>query len=156
MDNLNISKFLFVSVFVFLLIQFPAVASTDSSLELTPVEQKWLQAHRVIKFTGDPNWLPYEAFDTQGHYIGIVAEHVKLIEKITGLKFKKSISKTWTESTEKAKQGLVDVLSETDDSDLKSHLNFTTPYIFNPIIIAMHNSQNYVEAISKIENKKLN
>lgn len=155
MINLHISRILFLSIFVLLLIKFPSTVLAGSSLELSPSEQKWLQAHPVIKFTGDPNWLPYEAFDKQGHYIGIVAEHVKLIENITGLKFNKSPSQTWTESTEKAIQGLVDVLSETDDSDLKSHLNFTSPYISNPIIIAMHNSQNYVDKINKIKNKKI-
>ena len=155
MINLHISRILFLSICVLLLIKFPSTVLAGSSLELSPSEQKWLQAHPVIKFTGDPNWLPYEAFDKQGHYIGIVAEHVKLVENITGLDFNKIPSQTWTESTEKAKQGVVDVLSETDDSDLKSHLNFTSPYISNPIIIVMHNSQNYVENISKIKNKKI-
>lgn len=154
MISLN-TRLLLTSALILLLIKFPPAVFADSTLELTPAEQKWLQTHSIIKFTGDPNWLPYEAFDEQGKYIGIVAEHIKLIESATGLEFKKSPSKTWTESTEKAKQGLVDVLSETDDSDLKSHLSFTTPYISNPIVIAMHNSQNYVEAISKIKNKKI-
>lgn len=155
MINLKISRFWFASLLILLSLNFQSVVFAEPSIELTPSEKKWLQTHPVIKFTGDPNWLPYEAFDKQDQYIGIVAEHIKLIESISGLEFNKIPSKTWTESTEKAKQGLVDVLSETDDSDLKSHLNFTTSYISNPIVIAMHNSQNYVEAISKIKDKKI-
>lgn len=103
MINLNISRILYLSIFFLLLMKFPSAVFADASLELTPSEQKWLQAHPVIKFTGDPNWLPYEAFDKQGNYIGIVAEHVKLIESITGLEFNKIPSQTWTESTEKEK-----------------------------------------------------
>ncbi|NOQ89525.1 MAG: EAL domain-containing protein [Gammaproteobacteria bacterium] len=134
----------------------PSMAETpDTDLALTESEQQWLQAQPIVIFTGDPNWLPYEAFDEEGNYIGIVAEHLKLIEEMTGLEFSMSPSTTWTESTLKAKQGLIHVLSETDDSDLKSHLNFTVPYLSNPIIIAMHNRENYVEGISSIMHKKI-
>ena len=124
-------------------------------LNLSADEKKWLAEHPSVTFTGDPNWLPYEAFKNDGTYIGIVAEHLKLITKITGLIFEASPSKTWTESTEKAKQGLVDILSETDDSDLSSHLNFTIPYVSNPIVIAMSSRENYVENITSIKNKKI-
>ena len=126
-----------------------------AELELSEKEQQWLEAHPSVSFTGDPNWLPYEAFDKNGKYIGIVAEHLRLISQSSSLKFKMSPSQTWTESTEKAKQGVVDILSETDDSDLKSHLNFTIPYISNQIVIVMHSRENYVESISNIKNKKI-
>ena len=118
-------------------------------------ELNWLESHSSVSFTGDPNWLPYEAFDKNGNYIGIVAEHIELISKLTGLKFNMSPSKTWSESTEKAKTGQVDILSETDDSDLKSHLNFTRPYISNPIVITMHSRENYVENINDIQHLKI-
>ena len=128
---------------------------SDTGLALTESEQQWLQANPVVRFTGDPNWLPYEAFDSKGDYIGIVSEYLSVIAGMTGLEFDMSPSNTWTESTLKAKQGLVDVLSETDDSDLKSHLNFTVPYLSNPIIIAMHNRENYVEGITNIKHKRI-
>ncbi|MFV2058022.1 MAG: transporter substrate-binding domain-containing protein, partial [Thiohalomonadales bacterium] len=118
-------------------------------------ELQWLNKHPSISFTGDPNWLPYEAFNSNGQYIGIVAEHLKIISKLTGIKFEINPSKTWTESTDKAKNGSVDILSETDDSDLKSHLIFTNSYLSNPIAIVMHNRENYVEGITKIKNRKI-
>jgi len=127
----------------------------NSELNLTTSEKKWLASNPSVTFTGDPNWLPYEAFQEDGTYIGIVAEHLKLITQSTGLQFKMSPSKTWTESTEKAKVGLVDVLSETDDSDLSSDINFTSSYISNPIVIAMSSKENYVETINNIKNKKI-
>ena len=130
-------------------------SSPSSGLELTESELQWLEDNPTVSFTGDPNWLPYEAFDNSGEDIGIVSEHLKLIAELTGIRFMMSPSKTWTESTEKAKSGLVDILSETDDSDLKSHLIFTNHYLSNPIVIAMHNRENYVENISKIEDRKI-
>ena len=50
---------------------------------------------------------------------------------------------------------MVDILSETDDSDLKSHLVFTDPYLSNPIVIAMRSREHYVEGISNIRNRNI-
>jgi len=131
------------------------IAAPVPEIALTDSERLWLNEHPTVSFTGDPNWLPYEAFDAKGKYIGIVAEHLKLISKISGITFEMSPSATWTESTAKAKSGMVDILSETDDSDLKSHLVFTNSYLSNPIVIVMHNRENYVESISIIRDRKL-
>jgi len=153
---LNIKSYLLILIFVAPLISITAFANIEPNiLELTQSEQKWLSENPNISFTGDPNWLPYEAFDKDGNYIGIVAEHLKIISEKTGIHFEMSPSKTWSESTQKAKQGLVDILSETDDSDLKTHLNFTTPYISNPIVIATRHTENYVENINSIKDKKI-
>ena len=141
---------------VLLCLSTTVLASPPSTeLVLTEDERKWLEENPAVKFTGDPNWLPYEAFDSEGNYKGIVSEHLELISGMTGITFTMSPSRTWTESTEKAKQGLVDILSETDDSDLKSHLDFTIPYITNPIVIAMRSKENYVENLTSIKNRKI-
>lgn len=145
-----VSKFLFV---FFLVFSFNSLVLAE--LNLSEDEKQWIKNNPIVTFTGDPNWLPYEAFDDKGNYIGIVAEHLKIISDNTGLKFKMSPSKTWTESVNKAKSKEVDVLSETDDSDLKSCLNFTAPYISNPIVMAMRNSENYVESINEIKERKI-
>ncbi len=124
-------------------------------LEITPKERRWLDQHKVVRFTGDPNWLPYEAFDRQGNYIGIVAEHLKLIEQKLNIKIEFIPVNSWSESIAKVKQGEVDVLSETVDSNLKSELTFTQPYLSSPVVIVMKNNENYVENINKIKHKKI-
>ena len=153
------SKIINIRLFVFLTLLFMLTSVTVSAaapeLLLSENERQWLNNHPTVSFTGDPNWLPYEAFDSNGQYIGIVSEHLKLISNMTGITFEMSPSKTWTESTEKAKTGLVDILSETDDSDLQSHLIFTNSYLSNPIVIVMHNRENYVESISTIKDRKI-
>ena len=152
----RINHIRFIAFFTLLLIQTSVVlAALAPELALNDNEREWLDSHPTVSFTGDPNWLPYEAFDSSGQYIGIVSEHLALISKTTGIRFKTSPSKTWTESTEKAKNGLVDILSETDDSDLKSHLIFTKSYISNPIVIAMNNEENYVDNIARIKDRKI-
>lgn len=131
-------------------------AETSSSLvELTAEERRWLSEHKTIRFTGDPNWLPYEAFDDHGNYVGIVAEHLKLIEKALRIKLEIVPASSWSESVAKVKQGQIDVLSETSDSNLSTHLTFTQPYVSSPVVIVMKNNQDYVENIAQIKNKKI-
>jgi two-component system, NarL family, sensor histidine kinase EvgS len=126
-----------------------------NKLQFNKQETEWLRKNPVVDFTGDPNWLPFEAFNKNGQYVGIVADHLKIIEKISGLKLNKIVTKSWTESTRRAKNKTVSILSETDDSALKSHLNFTDSYITNPIVIAMRLDNNYTENIDKIKDKKV-
>ena len=39
----------------------------DEKIQVSEPERQWLATHPVIRFTGDPDWLPYEAFDSKGH-----------------------------------------------------------------------------------------
>ena len=158
--NYSCTQLFSVLMTALMLVPLPVLAESDvltihPSLNLTAEERTWLKANPEVSFTGDPNWLPYEAFTEQGEYIGIVSEHLKLISDVSGLKFKISPSKTWTESIEKAKKGRVDILSETNDSDLKTHLDFTRSYLSNPIVIAMRITENYVENINTIADKRI-
>jgi len=127
----------------------------SSLIPLNNSEKQWLDQHKTIRFTGDPNWLPYEAFDPQGSYIGIVADHLKIIENKLGITLDIIPTKNWKESVQKVKQAEVDILSETTDSDLKSHLVFTDSYISSPIVIIMRNNANYVENIEQIKHLKI-
>lgn len=133
---------------------YPA-ESEQTPIYLDKSEQKWLAKHPVIRFTGDPYWLPYEAFNKQGEYIGIAAEYLHLIEQKLGIKISISPSLTWADAVAKVKRGEIDVLSETSDSDLKSHLNFSQAYISSPLIIVMKNDEHYVENIDQIKQKKI-
>ena len=133
----------------------PAVHSKMNRIDLSISEQQWLENHKIIRFTGDPNWLPYEAFDTQGNYIGIVADYLKIIEQRLGIKLTMVPSRTWSEAIEKTKNGEIDVLSETSDSDLGSALTFTQDYISSPLVIVMNQSANYVENLHQIRDKKI-
>ena len=124
-------------------------------LEFSDFEKKWLLEHPVIRFTGDPNWLPYEAFDTKGHYIGMVAEYLKLLEKKLPIKFSIIPTHSWNESIEKVESGAVDMLSETVDSDLRSQLVFTQAYLSSPVVIVMRNDEDYVDSIDDIKQRRL-
>jgi len=54
---------------------------------LSQEEQEYLKQNPIIKYTPDPNWLPYEALDKDGKHIGIFSDFLKLIEKKIHVKF---------------------------------------------------------------------
>lgn len=124
-------------------------------VRLTDAEEEWIKKHSVIRFTGDPNWLPYEAFNKDGEYIGIVAEYLKLIEKRLNITFKKIPSKTWEDAVEMARTGKVDIISANVDSELNNYLIFTNSYLHNPIVIIMDNRCSYIEHLDQIKDKKI-
>ncbi|SJM95295.1 Virulence sensor protein BvgS (fragment) [Crenothrix polyspora] len=130
-------------------------SATIASVVVSKHEKKWLQQHPVVRFAGDPNWLPYEGFDNQGRYIGIVAEHLKLIEQMLGIKINIVQTRSWRESLEKLEKGEVDVLSKTIETTLMPQLTFTHSYVTSPIVIVMRSDADYVDNVEQIKHLKL-
>lgn len=118
-------------------------------------EQKWLADHPLIRFSGDPKWLPYEAFDSSGRYIGIVSEYLKLIEQKLQIKLEMIPTQSWAESVSKIKNGSIDVISETVDSDLNKQLVFTKAYLASPVVIVMRDEEVYVDSIAQISTRRI-
>lgn len=124
--------------------------------QLTEAESQWIRQHPVVSFTGDPNWLPYEAFKKDGRYVGIVADYLKLIEKKTGLQFSPIQVSNWSESIEIATKGQVSVISgDAADTILNREFIPVEPYSHNPIVIVMDLQQNFVENLYEIKDKKI-
>jgi ABC-type amino acid transport substrate-binding protein/serine phosphatase RsbU (regulator of sigma subunit) len=124
-------------------------------IHLSDDEQKWLDKHKTIRFTGDPNWLPFEAFNDDGKYIGIMADFLKDISETLNITIEHVQPKDWNDAIAMIKSKKVDVITETTDSPLRKFLEFTHPILDNEIIIAMHTTNNYVKNLNKIKDKKI-
>jgi PAS domain S-box-containing protein len=112
----------------------------NNSIPLSKEEREWLVKHPVVSFTGDPDWLPHEAFTADGKYIGMVADYIKYIEGKIPIKFKPVPVKTWDDAIKLVKSVKVDVLSESTDAPRDKYLKFTNPYINSPIVVLLHNN----------------
>ncbi len=124
------------------------------NIELTKEEKEWIKLHKVVRFSGDPDWLPFEAFNSQGQHVGIISEYLSMLEKLTSIKFKAIAPSSWSEAIKLSENKSIDILSETIESNRK-HLIFTKPYIMNDIVIVMNKKHNYVESLSIIKNNKI-
>ena len=128
----------------------------ETKIYFSDREKEYIRQHRIVTFTGDPNWLPYEAFDKNGNYIGIVSQNLNLIEKMSGLKFKKIVVSSWDESLSTAMSGKAKVISgDSADKILNQKFNQVTTYSKNPIVIIMNYKHNYVEDLQEIKDKKI-
>jgi two-component system sensor histidine kinase EvgS len=129
--------------------------SPEKNLSLTFSEKRWLENHLVITVAGDPNWLPYEAKNKNNEYIGIVPDYIALLGNMLNVTFKYIPTNTWQETIQLAKQGEVDMISETQNSSLSKELNFTNTYLSSPIVIVMNEKERFVESINDIKSKKI-
>lgn len=126
------------------------------NIKLTKEEQNWLQSNEDISFAGNPNWLPFEAFDESGKYIGIVADYLQSIEQLVPLKFNPLKTKDWSQTMAHAKKGEVDIISEDITSTpLKKHYNPIPAYIKSPLVILMRGDNGFVDDIPDISDKKI-
>ena len=129
-------------------------STPQSTLKLSKEEKKWIKSHPIIKFTGDPDWLPFEAFDINGKYIGVVSEYLDILEKSTRLKFNRIVTSSWAESVALSENKDVDMLSASIGLDRKNVI-FTKPYIKNDIVIIMNKNYDYVLNLEEIKTKKI-
>ncbi|VAW89785.1 diguanylate cyclase/phosphodiesterase (GGDEF & EAL domains) with PAS/PAC sensor(s) [hydrothermal vent metagenome] len=128
-----------------ILADLPQPKSGGKVIDLTPQERAWLREHPVVRFTGDPNWLPFEAFTEQGEFIGIISGLLNNLEQRTGVKFERLPSGTWLNALSMAKNGEIDVLSDDVGAESMVHTHtFTQPYLERPLAIVMRSEQTEV------------
>jgi len=126
----------------------------EHKLRLSSIEKEWLANHPVLNFAGDPNWFPFEAYDSRGEYIGVVSEYLNEITKATGLKFNHVITDSWNGTLDLLKKSEIDILSDTTDANRENYI-FTKSYMEKDIIILMNNKQGFIQGLDSIKDKKI-
>ncbi len=121
----------------------------------TADEQQWMREHPVITYVGDPSWLPYEGYNKQGEYIGIVPDLLNMDSNNTPITFKHINTTTWDESLEKVANGDVMMISQSRYSNQNTDLNFTDVYLSTPIVVVMQQGERYVSSLHQITKKKI-
>ena len=145
-----------MKLYIIIFLLSSVLFANESGTHLTQLEKEWITQHKEISFTGDPNWLPFEAFDKHGNYIGIVSDYLDHIEQETGISFLSKPVKNWSESLKLATEGKVSLISgDVADKILNQNFKPIEPYIINPIIIVMSHHVNYVEDLNTLRGKKI-
>ncbi len=122
---------------------------------LTPQEELWIKNHPTINYVGDPNWLPFEAFDQHNEYVGIVSDLLKLIEKRSNLHFNILHTSSWEESIKLMNSGEAMMISQSKDSNKATPFLFTQSYYKNPIVMVMERESTYVTSLYDIKDKSI-
>jgi len=114
----------------------------QKNIELTLEERVWLREHPGLRFTGDPNWLPFEYFNDKGEYSGIVSEILLMLEEKSGIRLERTPSTSWLDALSRAANGTVDIISgDLADKEIQRTHIFTQPYLEIPLALIMRNEQ---------------
>ena len=124
-------------------------------LDLSEDDKKYLRSISPLRFTGKPDWLPYEAFDESGNYHGQVADHLELIASLLGVDFEIVPSDSWSQSIAYARTFGVDVISETENAVLVHDFALSKSYASTPVVIVMRHDENYAPNINSIKDKRI-
>ncbi|MDX1795241.1 MAG: transporter substrate-binding domain-containing protein [Hydrogenovibrio sp.] len=128
----------------------------QTTLNLSNKERAWLQNHSEIRFTGDPDWLPFEAFNNKGQYIGIVADHLKAIEDKLPVRFEPLPVNSLAETIKLSEKGTPDVISgNLSDARLAKNYRPIKPYLSSPVVIVMNNQFRFVDHLSELSGERI-
>ncbi|MFT7413925.1 MAG: diguanylate cyclase (GGDEF)-like protein/PAS domain S-box-containing protein [Methylophagaceae bacterium] len=128
----------------------------DSTINLTEQEQTWLNAHHLITVGIDPDFAPYESIDANGHYVGMVADYLDLIEEKLGVKFEIHGDKSWAETLNMGMHGELDMLSSAVPTPERSqHLIFVKPFKSSPIVIIDSGRGEFIGKLENLQNKRV-
>ena len=126
-----------------------------TQLELTKDEKDYIKNKKTITMCIDPHWMPFEEIKNKKH-IGITSDYVDIFRKRIGIPIRLIVTSTWTESLQKAQDrecDIIPLLSKTKER--KEYMDFTTPYINNPIVIATKVGIPFIENLDQIKDKKI-
>ena len=130
------------------------IADHNSLLQLTDAEQTWLDEHPVVRLGIDREFAPYEWIDVNGQYVGLAAEYIHLLEDRLAIEFDIVADKPWHEIMDMAKRGELDMLACLNSNpERDQYLNFTLPYITNPIVIVNANRHGYIGSLDNLAGK---
>ncbi|MGZ5012722.1 MAG: ABC transporter substrate-binding protein, partial [Methylobacter sp.] len=128
----------------------------SGTINFTPKEQAWLQAHPIIRVGIDRDFAPYEWVDAKGNYVGLSAEYIALVEQRLGVKLEIIKDKPWAEILKMAQQGKLDMLSNANKTpEREQYLIFTEPYLHTPAIIISDSSNGFIGSLDRLNGKQV-
>nr|WP_320116639.1 diguanylate cyclase [uncultured Desulfuromonas sp.] len=127
-----------------------ALNETASLPDLTNEEKEYLAQKKTIKICVDPSWMPFEAISNKKH-VGMSADYLDLVAQKLGINFQRVPTESWTETLEKVKSRECDILPlAMATPERKTYLNFTTPYIVIPLVIATTKDKPFIADLTDV------
>jgi signal transduction histidine kinase/ABC-type nitrate/sulfonate/bicarbonate transport system substrate-binding protein/CheY-like chemotaxis protein len=139
--NINVDEFIF---------------RKNVNINLTKEQRDYLKNKKEIKICVDPNWMPIEAIDKNGNYVGINKDYVELFEEKLSTKFNILNTQSWSQTVKFAKQRKCDAISlMMKTKQREKYFLFTSPYLKMPIVIATKDSVSFIDDITSLKDKKI-
>ncbi len=129
--------------------------NTKGNFNLTVDEKQYLLDKKQITMCVDPDWMPFEKIDN-GKHTGLASDYIKIVKNNINIPIKLIKTKNWEESIEKGKSRECDIFSMVPNvQKYKSYMNFTSPYVDIPMVIATKTDKQFIDSIQQILDKKI-
>ncbi len=136
--------------------QATAVDRARSAVQWTASELAYLESRGPLRMCVAPDWMPIEGIDRNGRHDGMAADFIRLMARRGGLNIELVRTKTWDESFALGQQRKCDIFSLLMDSpSRRSFLDFTTPYLVIPGVIATSIKVPFVADLEQVKGKRL-
>ncbi len=125
-----------------------------TQLNFTKEQKDYILKKDKITMCIDPDWMPYEKL-VDGKHIGMTSEYIPILSKKIGIPIELVPTKNWSESIEFAKTRKCDIFSLASVSPSRlSYMNFTSPYVSFPLVIATRNDEVFISDPDSLINEK--
>ncbi|MBV8517362.1 MAG: diguanylate cyclase [Acidobacteria bacterium] len=141
----------------------PATSTAKTAVDPARAQVQWserelayLQSRGPIRMCVAPDWMPIEGIDRDGGYTGMAADFIRLMIRRGGLNVQLVRTRTWDESFALGQRRQCDIFSLLMDSpSRRSFLDFTTPYLEIPGVIATSVNVPFVANLEQVRGKRL-
>lgn len=128
----------------------------NNQIFLTDKEKKWIQTHKEIRFASDPEFAPFEFFDSKGRLSGIASDYIHILNDRLGLNMQLVPHLSWDEAVERLKNKEIDVLPCIGRTkERQSFLLFSKPYISFYRVLITRTDTPFLSSINDVAKKKI-
>ncbi|HEY9134086.1 MAG TPA: ATP-binding protein, partial [Dyella sp.] len=139
------------------LLVFPCLAIAADP-DFTSAERQWIKDHPVVRFASDSRIVPLEYLEN-GRYAGLVSGYLEAISRVSGLKFERVATESWTESEQAVLDGRADMLPNAVplrvDRPARERLLFTAPYFSSPTLVITQANKPVILNLHELDGKKV-
>lgn len=133
-----------------------AVDPARAAVRWSDGELAYLRGRGPIRMCVAPDWMPIEGIDRNGRHVGMAADFIAVMARRGGLNIELVPAKTWDESYALGQRRQCDIFSLLMDSpSRRSFLDFTTPYLVIPGVIATSSNVPFVAGLEQVEGERL-
>jgi PAS domain S-box-containing protein len=126
-----------------------------NNTKLTPEEITYLSNKKELKLCIGPHSMPFEDFGKNDEHIGLTSDYYKIFSKNLNIPINVVPVSTWERSVDLAKERKCDIISAMETEERKKFLNFTTPYLKTPVVIATINDNHFISDFKDLSNEKI-
>jgi len=125
-------------------------------LELSPIEQTWLDAHPIIRMSVEAGYGPYIFLDAEGRLQGLATDFFADIEGHLGIRFEIVSNLSWPQQMEAVRERRLDVVATVVKlPEREAFLEFTEIYLPTPLVIMTRSETPQLHSLKQLQQLRL-